>query len=301
MKKLLFFFCCLALLAGGCSKQAAKLPTILGSGNVTIPEYQINSPADGKILGFILEPNERIGQNQPLFAIEQPELDKAVESAATEAARAEAELINLQKGSSEQAIAAAGYSLQSAQSSYQSAKDNYAKMSFLYAQNAIARVKVEQAQNALVAAEANLDAAQSHYNRMTEKASPDEIAKQQAITDKAHEYYKKLEEEQQANEAQSPCTGIVTEKLLKTGDTAAKGQHVLTIKATEQRQVTLKLLPQQAEALQPGQAVQAEAKTIKKTFPGTITAINGDMITITIEDKLESLTVEAEVTITLKN
>lgn len=160
MKKLLLLFCSLLLVAG-CGKPAATLPTVIGSGSVDIPAYKITAPAAGKILGLILESGERIGKGQPLFAIEQPELDAAVEDAATEAARADAELTNLESGSGEQAIAAADYSLQSAESSYQAAEQNYQKMASLYAQNAIARIKVEQAQAALAAAEANLEAAKA--------------------------------------------------------------------------------------------------------------------------------------------
>lgn len=126
MKKLLLLFCSL-LLVTGCGKPAATLPTVIGSGSVDIPAYKITAPAAGKILGLILESGERIGKGQPLFAIEQPELDAAVEDAATEAARADAELTNLESGSGEQAIAAADYSLQSAESSYQAAEQNYQK------------------------------------------------------------------------------------------------------------------------------------------------------------------------------
>ncbi|MFQ9934949.1 MAG: hypothetical protein ACLRXQ_01550 [Phascolarctobacterium faecium] len=126
MKKLLLLFCSLLLVAG-CGKPAATLPTVIGSGSVDIPAYKITAPAAGKILGLILESGERIGKGQPLFAIEQPELDAAVEDAATEAARADAELTNLESGSGEQAIAAADYSLQSAESSYQAAEQNYQK------------------------------------------------------------------------------------------------------------------------------------------------------------------------------
>jgi len=39
-------------------------------------------------------------------------------------------------------------------------------MASLYAQNAIARIKVEQAQAALAAAEANLEAAKAHQTRL---------------------------------------------------------------------------------------------------------------------------------------
>ena len=298
MKKLLLLFCSLLLVAG-CGKPAATLSTVIGSGSVDIPAYKITAPAAGKILGLILESGERIGKGQPLFAIEQPELDAAVEDAATEA-RADAELTNLESGSGEQAIAAADYSLQSAESSYQAAEQNYQKMASLYAQNAIARIKVEQAQAALAAAEANLEAAKAHQTRLTAKASPEAIEQQKQAALQAQQHYQQLLQKQQANEAQSPCTGIVTEKLLSSGDTAAQGQHILTIRATEQCQVNLKMQPQQAAALKTGQEVIAEAAVLKKTFPGTITAINNGTVTIMLENKLEELKAAMEVSISLK-
>lgn len=299
MKKLLLLFCSLLLVAG-CGKSAATLPTVIGSGNVDIPAYKVTAPAAGKILGLILESGERIGKGQPLFAIEQPELDAAVEDAATEATRADAELTNLESGSGEQAIAAADYSLQSAESSYQAAEQNYQKMASLYAQNAIARIKVEQAQAALAAAEANLEAAKAHQTRLTAKASPEAIEQQKQAALQAQQHYQQLLQKQQANEAQSPCTGIVTEKLLSSGDTAAQGQHILTIRATEQCQVNLKMQPQQAAALKTGQEVIAEAAVLKKTFPGTITAIDNGTVTIMLENKLEELKAAMEVSISLK-
>lgn len=299
MKKLLLLFCALLLIAG-CGKPAASLPTVIGSGNVEIPVYKITAPAAGKILGLILEPDERIGKGQPLFAVEQPELDAAVEDAATEAARAEAELSNLESGSGQQAVDAANYSLQSAESSYQSASQNYQKMASLYAQNAIARIKVEQAQSALAAAEANLEAAKAHQARLTAKASPEAIEQQKQAVSQAQQHYQQLLQKQQANEAPSPCTGIVTEKLLGSGDTAALGQHILTIRATEQCQVRLKMQPQQAAALKPGQEVIAEAAVLKKSFPGIISAIDDGTVTITLENKLEELKASMEISISLK-
>ena len=61
-------------------------------------------------------------------------------------------------------------------------------MASLYAQNAIARIKVEQAQAALAAAEANLEAAKAHQTRLPAKASPAAIAqhKHAALTAKQH-------------------------------------------------------------------------------------------------------------------
>ena len=172
-------------------------------------------------------------------------------------------------------------------------------MASLYAQNAIARIKVEQAQAALAAAEANLEAAKAHQTRLTAKASPEAIEQQKQAALQAQQHYQQLLQKQQTNEAQSPCTGIVTEKLLSSGDTAAQGQHILTIRATEQCQVNLKMQPQQAAALKTGQEVIAEAAVLKKTFPGTITAIDNGTVTM-LENKLEELKAAMEVSISLK-
>lgn len=299
MKKLLFLIGALLFIAG-CGKPAATLPTVLGSGSVTIPVYKITAPAAGKILGLILEPNERIGQGQPLFAIEQPELDAAVEKAATDAARTEAELSNLENGSSEQALTAAESSLQSAASAYNTASQNYQKLADLYAQNAIARIKVEQAQTALAAASANLDAAREQHTRLTTRASPEAIAQQKELAGQTQQKYLELLQKQQASEAQSPCSGVVTEKLLSSGDTASKSQHILTIRATEQCQVILKLPQQQADALRVGQAVTAEAAELKKSFPGTITAVDTGTVTVTIENRLEELQADMAVTVSIQ-
>lgn len=298
MKKLLLLFCSLLLVAG-CGKPAATLPTVIGSGSVDIPAYKITAPAAGKILGLILESGERIGKGQPLFAIEQPELDAAVEDAATEAARADAELTNLESGSGEQAIAAADYSLQSAESSYQAAEQNYQNGLSLRSK----RYRQDQSgtgtgstggsrsqPGSRQSASDTFDCQSFTRSYRTAKASstPGTTALSTAAA------------KQQANEAQSPCTGIVTEKLLSSGDTAAQGQHILTIRATEQCQVNLKMQPQQAAALKTGQEVIAEAAVLKKTFPGTITAIDNGTVTIMLENKLEELKAAMEVSISLK-
>lgn len=302
MKKLLFllFTILIVTIISGCSKPAATLPTVIGSGSITVPTYKITAPLAGKILGLISEPGERIGQGQPLFAIEQPDLDSNTENAATEVARAEAELSNLESGNSEQAIAAALYSVQSSEQAYQVASQNYQKMSSLYAQNAIARIKVEQAQTALNSASSNLEQAREHYARLSAKASPEEIANQKQATEATQANYNKLLKKQQSNEAQSPCTGVITEKLLKNGDIATLNQHVLTLIATEQCQVILKVSVQQAEVLTVGQEIFAESANLKKKFPGKITAINDNQITILIENKLEELKNGMEVSISLK-
>ncbi len=302
MKKLLFFIStlCLMLFAAGCSNPAAAPPTLIGSATVSIPVYKITAPVAGKILGLILEPGERIGQEQPLFAIEQPELDEAVENAATEAARAEADVNNLESGSGQQALAAANYSLQSAASTYQSALQNYQKMTSLYAQNAIARIKVEEARSAFTAAEDNFKTAKAHLERLNSKASPEAIEAQKKVAVAAQQHYQELLQKQQTSEAQSPCTGTVTEKLLQSGDLAKANQHILTIRATEQCQVSLKIPQNQVAALETGQQIAAESTTLKKSFPGVITAIEDSTVTVMIENKLGELQAGMEVKIALK-
>lgn len=159
---------------------------------------------------------------------------------------------------------------------------------------------MEQAQAALAAAEANLEAAKApsdtfdcqsftrSYRTAKASSTPGTTALSTAAAKTA------------GQRSPEPLYRHSDGKTLSSGDTAAQGQHILTIRATEQCQVNLKMQPQQAAALKTGQEVIAEAAVLKKTFPGTITAIDNGTVTIMLENKLEELKAAMEVSISLK-
>lgn len=295
MKKLTLIILAILILAlTACKSNSSSTTPALGSGSVYFPVYQITAPADGKILGLILEKGDRIGQEQPLFAVDDQQLATEIKEAATDAARTEAEIKAMQNGQSRTDNTAA---IAAAQQQYEQAAAQEAKMASLYKQGAIARRQYEAASAAKAAAQAALSAAQSAGQPI--KASPETIAEKQKLLEEQQQKYHALLQKQLALEEESPCTGIVTEKYLNAGDTAAAGQQVLAIRDLENCSAVIKISAQAAQNLKVGQSITARAGSINKNFNGSIAKIEGADVTVNIDNTSLDLKEGMEVSVTV--
>ena len=293
MKKLTLIILAILILALTACKSSDSTPA-LGSGSVYFPVYQITAPADGKILGLILEKGDRIGQEQPLFAVDDQQLAAEIKEAATDAARTEAEIKAMQNGQNHADNTAA---VAAAQQQYEQAAAQEAKMASLYKQGAIARRQYEAASAAKAAAQTALSAAQSASQPV--KASPETIAEKQKLLEEQQQKYHALLQKQLALEEESPCTGIVTEKYLNAGDTAAAGQQVLAIRDLENCSAVIKISAQAAQNLKVGQSITASAGSINKNFNGSIVKIEGGSVTVNIDNTSLDLKEGMEISVTV--
>lgn len=268
----------------------------LGSAEINIPTYTIKAPAAGKILGLISEKGERISKGQPLFAIEDTKLDQQVKDAAAQIAKAEADLKRMQQGTPTATVNAVDTSL--AQANVAAAQQKAAKMNSLLAQGAVSRSQAQAAQQELARATAQLAAA-SQVVVSVKPASPEQIEAQKKLITQLKAQHQALLKKQQENEAQSPCTGLITELSAANNAVAQKDQVILQIKATDSCTITLNVSSAQAKELQKGAAVNIKAANITAPFIGQISAIDGTKVTITSEKKPEDLQDGAKVEITL--
>ena len=295
MKKLTLIILAILILAlTACKSSSDSTTPSLGSGSVYFPVYQITAPADGKILGLILEKGDRIGQEQPLFAVDDQQLAAEIKEAATDAARTEAEIKAMQNGQNRADNTAA---IAAAQQQYEQAAAQEAKMASLYKQGAIARRQYEAASAAKAAAQAALSAAQNAGQPV--KASPETIAEKQKLLEEQQQKYHALLQKQLALEEESPCTGIVTEKYLNAGDTAAAGQEVLAIRDLENCSAVIKISAQAAQNLKVGQSISARAGSINKNFNGSIAKIEGTDVTVNIDNTSLDLKEGMEISVTV--
>lgn len=295
MKKLTLIILAILILAlTACKSSSDSTTPSLGSGSVYFPVYQITAPADGKILGLILEKGDRIGQGQPLFAVDDQQLAAEIKEAATNAARTEAEIKAMQNGQNRADNTAA---IAAAQQQYEQAAAQEAKMSSLYKQGAIARRQYEAASAAKAAEQAALSAAQSAGQPV--KASPETIAEKQKLLEEQQQKYHALLQKQLALEEESPCTGIVTEKYLNAGDTAAAGQQVLAIRDLENCSAVIKISAQAAQNLKVGQNITARAGSINKNFNVSIAKIEGTDVTVNIDNTSLDLKEGMEISVTV--
>lgn len=283
-KFILLLICAVTLLAlAGCGNADKNL---IGSGQIQVPAYDIAAPSGGEILGLIAEKGERITKGQPLFAIADDAADKAAAQLTTNLAKAQAELkameegISAPAGSSPAAVSAASAALSAAQQKAD-------KMNRLLAMGAVSKRQADAANAELSRARADLAAAQSH-SILQCPASPEAIASKKQVIEAIKKELAVAEARQRANEAASPCTGIITAKEANIGDTAAKGQRILTIRALDTCTVTIKVSAAQSQSLRPGQIVLLTTGG-SAPFNGSIQSIAGATVTISSTEKPEDL------------
>ena len=290
--KILKILCCMAAVCltafslSGCSLQ--KADNSLGRGTISIPTYAVKAPTAGKLIGLISEKGERISKGQPLFAIGDAKLDKQVKDLATQVAKAEADLKRMQQGTPT-AAPVADTSL--AQANVAAAQQKAAKMNSLLAQGAVSRNQAQAAQDELQRAIAQLQAASS-VSVSFKPASPAEIDAQQKLI-------VQLKAQQEKNEGNSPCTGIITDLQAANNATVQKDQVILHIKAVDSCSITLNVSAAQTKKLKAGMPVNIKAAETPAPFSGKISSIDGTKITVTSDQKPEDLKDGVKVEISL--
>lgn len=265
-----------ALLAGGCGSQQHKK---IGSGSLTIPSYTVQAPASGKIIGLITEKGERISKGQPLFAIADPQLDAQVKELTAQTAKAAAELKRLEQSA---VNAPPPGNLALAQANLAEAQQKAAKMDSLLAQGAVSRQQAQAAQDELQQASASFQAA-SQAAISSQPASPQAIAVQQKLLEQLKQQQAQATAKQQANEAISPCTGVVTQLKAANSETVRQGQTVMELTAVESCQISFSVSAAEAKNLTVGQRVTL--KTANASFGGSISEIDGSTVTVISDNK----------------
>lgn len=283
--------CLTAFSLSGCSLQ--KADNSLGSSTISIPTYAVKAPTAGKLIGLISEKGERISKGQPLFAIGDAKLDKQVKDLATQVAKAEADLKRMQQGTPT-AVPIADTSL--AQANVAAAQQKAAKMNSLLAQGAVSRNQAQAAQEELQRAIAQLQAASSVSFK---PASPAEIDAQQKLIVQLKAQQAAAIAQQEKNEGNSPCTGIITDLQAANNATVQKDQVILHIKAVDSCSITLNVSAAQATELKAGMPVSIKAAETPAPFSGKISSIDGTKITVTSDQKPEDLKDGVKVEISL--
>lgn len=287
----ILLFC--SVVISGCASGTAFTEKI-GSGTLTVPECTITAPADGKLQGLILEENELISKNQPLFAVTNDTTTEQLAAAAAKLAKAKAELKEMETPSKTSGIS---NNLPAAQAAYEAARQNAAKMDYLLSQGAVSQRQAKAAQDALSAAAAALSSASQH-NVLFKTATPESIANQKALIQKLQQEEAQLKMLQSQNEAMSPFAGIIMKKYAENNTMVTKGQEILYIKATDSCFVTIKAGKELLSSLKTGQKVSIEAGSLP-AFEGYIKDISADTVTVASDNKPAELTGDTHATVNL--
>lgn len=291
-KFILSIFLSIALITAGCSTSSNTQE--IGSGTVMIPECKITAPASGKIQGLILEENERISKDQPLFAIGSDNINEQAVAAATKLAKAKADLKAMETPAP---TADVSDNLPAAQAAYDAAKQKADKMNYLLSQGAVSQRQAQAAQNELAAAAENLKSAE-HNNILFKTATPETIAAQKELVKKLEQEEAEIKMLQSKNEVLSPFTGTVVKKYAENNSAVKEDQDILYIKATDTCLINVKVSDAVLKNLSIGQKVTVKSGSLP-AFDGQIQEISENTVTVVSENKPSDVTANTSVTVSL--
>jgi len=274
----------LALTLAGCgtADNASRMLT----GILETEELALTAPSEGRLMGLIVTPGERISKGQPLFALEDKEGDASVQKTAANLARAEAELKAAKSSGESQGIVEAKAYDALATREFEAARAEYEKMKKLYAVGGISKVRCDEAEARWRFAQAEYEAARAQTKRPADAGTIQQLEEKVKL---ARAAYDGALLAQGKREISAPCTAEIVETLLKNGDVVTQGQKILTIRPLTSciiKAEGTENIPQ--KFLQEGQP--AKLKSGGYVFMGRVLKAEKGMLTLTSDAKPEELT-----------
>lgn len=282
----------LALVLAGCGKQEAAPTPVVQVQAATVKVETISQPVAGDA---VLAPVAQAAISPKVTApvkkfyvvrgshVHQGELLAVLDNADLQAAALDA------KGSYEQAQAAYNTAvkaqipadLQTAQLGLEQAKANldlaqkvYDSRKSLFEQGAIPGRDVDTAKAALVQAQSGYDTAKTHFDAFKSVSHADALKSAAGQLASAKGKYENAEAQLDFSEIRSPIDGVVTERPLYAGETAAAGTPLITVMDTRELLAKTHLPEQQAQMLTVGEPATVMVDGTGESVEGKVSMVS---------------------------
>ena len=228
----------------------------------------------GPIKELPIKDNQLVHRGDLLFEINTAPYEIAVQSAKANLAMAEGALTNaqLQITAQQDQVKAAAASLDQAQAKLATAKDNYERIAPLLAKHFASAQDVNDAKNAMQAAQAAVAASQAQV--LSAQSSVLSIAEATAKRDSASSSLAQAELNLKYCTVKAPFDALISGMTISRGAFAPEGQQVFTLIDTHSWWVSEPYREGQLRGMKIGDPVTVELKTAAgKLFKGTVESI----------------------------
>ncbi len=144
----------------------------------------------------------------------------------------------------------------------------------LFAQGAISGRDLDTSLAALVQAQAAYDTAKQDFDSMQQISREAALKAAKGQLESARGKYQGAEAELSYSEIRSPIAGVVTDRPLYAGETAASGTPLITVMDTSALLAKIHLSQPQAQLLKPGDPASVEVPGLPDPVPARITLIS---------------------------
>ena len=144
----------------------------------------------------------------------------------------------------------------------------------LFAEGAIAGRDLDTSKAALVQAQAAYDTAQQHLDAMNTVSRAAALKAAQGELESARGKYQGAQAALSFSEIRSPIAGVVTDRPLYAGETAASGAPLVTVMDTSALLAKIHLSQPQAQMLRAGDFASVQVPGLPDPVPGKITLVS---------------------------
>ncbi len=144
----------------------------------------------------------------------------------------------------------------------------------LFAQGAISGRDLDTSQAALVQAQAAYDTAKQHFDSMQQVSRAAALQAAKGQLESARGKYQGAEAALSYSEIRSPIAGVVTDRPLYAGETAASGAPLITVMDTSALLAKIHLSQPQAQLLKTGDPASVAVPGLPDPVPGKITLVS---------------------------
>jgi HlyD family secretion protein len=226
---------------GACGSDAEGPPR--ASGYVEATEVRVGPQVGGRVLQISVEEGDRVTAGTEIARLDTADIELALRRAEAERDQASAQLRLLQAGARAEDVRQARAHAESAQadlsaaeSELQSATADLQRFEALLQANSGSRKQRDDAATRRAVAEARVASAQGRLRAATEAAAklragsrPEEIASARARVAAANAQIAEMEKSKADAVLVSPVSGIVTLKMVRTGEIVARGTPLVTV------------------------------------------------------------------------
>ena len=181
------------------------------------------------VVKFHVNRGDHVKAGQLLATLESTDLRAAVANARAQVAQATAGLHTTEQVTVPESLVKAQTDVEAATQAVDAAKKLLDSRQSLLTQGALAARQVEEARVQYYAAKAQLDADTSHLRLLNSAGKQDQVATSRAQLDAANAVLSQAEAQLSYAEIHSPRAGVVSDRPLYEGETAAAGTPLLTI------------------------------------------------------------------------
>jgi len=239
-----------------------------------LAQAAISPKVSAPVKKFYVQRGSRVHAGELLATLESSDLAAAALDNKGSYSAAQATFDTATKATAPEDLTKARLDLAQAKANLDLAQSIVTARSQLLKEGAIPGRDLDTAQAALVESQAVYDIAKEHFESMQNVSHKAALANAQGNLDSAKGKYLGAEAELSYTEIRSPIDGVVTERPLFVGETAAAGTPVVTVMDTSALIAKLHIAQMQAQQIELGAAATLTVPGIAQPVPAKVSLIS---------------------------